>query len=167
MKAVIHPSVLSGVELQRGKIEIMGISHCSGLPEHVAIRQAMSAKEFLEEVGYDAQISTECSQYESTGSGITLWCPGIGGSSLGKKGKPAEEVGREAAKGLLDELVSGVSTDVHLADQLIPYMALADGKCSITTRALTSHARTNIRLVERFLDVKFKIEEKEFVCIRK
>ncbi|NYT00223.1 MAG: RNA 3'-terminal phosphate cyclase [Methanocellales archaeon] len=167
VKAVIRPSVLSGVVLHREKIEIMGISHCSRLPEHVATRQAASAKEVLAEGEYDAQISTECSQYESTGSGITLWCPGMSGSSLGEKGKPAEEVGRGAAKALLNELRSGASTDVHLADQLIPYMALADGKCSLTTRALTSHARTNIWLVERILDVKFKTEERDLVCIRK
>lgn len=167
VKAVIHPSVLSGIMLQKGEVEIMGISHCSRLPEHVAMRQAMSAKEVLAEGGYDAQISTEYSQYESTGSGITLWCPGMGGSSLGEKGKPAEEVGREAARALLNELRSGASADVHLADQLIPYMALADGKCSLTTRLLTPHARTNIWAVERFLDVKFKTEKRDFICIKK
>ncbi len=167
VKAVIHPSVLRGIMLHRGKVEIRGISHCSRLPEHVAMRQAMSAKEVLAERGYDAQIFTESSQYESTGSEITLWCPGMGGSSLGEKGKPAEEVGREAARYLLNELRSGASTDVHLADQLIPYMALADGKCSLTTRLLTSHTRTNIGVVERFLDVKFKTEKSDFVFIKK
>ena len=167
VKATIHPSDLSGIVLEREKTEIRGISHSSRLPEHVAIRQAMSAREVLAEEGYDAQISTECSQYGSTGSGITLWCPGIGGSSLGERGKPAEEVGREAARALLEELGSGASTDVHLADQLIPYMALADGKCSLTTRLLTSHARTNIWVVERFLDVQFEVEENELVWIRK
>ena len=131
------------------------------------MRQAMSAKEVLVEGGYDAKISTEYSQYESTGSGVTLWCPGMGGSSLGEKGKSAEEGGRGAARALLNELRSGASTDVHLADQLIPYMALADGKCSLTTRVLTSHTRTNIWLVERFLDVKFKTERSDFVCIKK
>ncbi len=173
VKALIHPSILSGVVLQRGEIEIKGISHCSRLPEHVAMRQAISAKEVLAEGGYDAQISTEFSQNKnnSIGSGITLWCPGMGGSSLGEKGKPAEEVGREAARTLLNELESGASTDVHLADQLIPYMALAKGGCSLTTRFLTPHTRTNIWVVERFLDFKFKIEGKieksDLVCIRK
>lgn len=171
VRAVIHPSILSGVVLHRGEIEIKGISHCSRLPEHVAMRQAMSAKEVLAEGGYDAQISTEFSQNISTGSGITLWCPGMGGSSLGEKGKPAEGVGRKAARALLNELRSGASTDVHLADQLIPYMALAKGECSLTTRFLTPHTRTNIWVVERFLDFKFKIEGKieksDLVCIRK
>ncbi|MDD3421267.1 MAG: RNA 3'-terminal phosphate cyclase, partial [Methanocellales archaeon] len=81
------------------------------------------------------------------------------------------EVGREAARALLNELRSGASTDVHLADQLIPYMALANGECSLITRFLTSHARTNIWVVEKFLDFKFKIEDKreksDLVCIRK
>ena len=50
--------------------------------------------------------------------------------------------------------------DTHLADQLIPYMALA-GNSSYTVRELSLHTTTNIWVTEQFLNVKFRIEKKE------
>ncbi|UZE92129.1 MAG: RNA 3'-terminal phosphate cyclase [Methanosarcinales archaeon] len=168
VRAVIHPSGLKGVEFTLPEeIKIGGISHSSRLPEHVALRQAASAKQILSDVGYDASISIETNNYESTGSGITLWCDNIGGCAIGERGKPAEEVGKEAAEFLLGELNSGASVDVHLADQLIPYMALAKGKSGITVRELTVHTKTNIWVVEQFLDVEFDAHENELVKIVK
>lgn len=168
VRATIHPSKLKGVEFTRPeKILIKGISHSSHLPEHVATRQAASARQILSDAGYDASISVETNNYESTGSGITLWCDNIGGCAIGERGKPAEKVGREVAKSLLMELNSGASVDVHLADQLIPYMALADGMASITTREDTVHTKTNIWVVEQFLDVEFGVQENELVHLVK
>ncbi len=146
----------------------IGISTCSGLPEHVAVRQAMSARSVLVEEGYDARISTEVSATgESTGSGITLWHDGIGVCAIGERGKPAETVGREAAKSLLIDLKCGAAIDTHLSDQLIPYMALAKGECSFTTRVLTPHTKTNIWVTRQFFDVQFDIDEYELVRITK
>ena len=55
---------------------------------------------------------------------------------------------------------AGASVDVHLADQLIPYMALA-GDSSYTVRELSPHTITNIWAAEQFLDIKFKIKERK------
>lgn len=168
VEAVIYPSKLKGVVLESSKeIKIKGISHCSRLPEHVAVRQAESTRQVLNEEGYDAQISIEVSDYESTGSGITLWCNGIGVCALGERGKPAEIVGREAAESLLTELKCGEACDTHLSDQLIPYMALANGKCSFTTRILTLHTKTNIWATRQFFDVQFDVCEDKLVRITK
>ncbi len=168
VRAVIHPSKLRGVVFKPPeKVLIKGISHSSRLPEHVALRQATSARRILSDAGYDASISVETNNYESTGSGITLWCDNIGGCAIGERGKPAEKVGEEAAESLLIELSSGASVDVHLADQLIPYMALAGGSASITTRELTVHTKTNIWVVEQFLDVEFDVQENELVQLVK
>ncbi|MDI6888853.1 MAG: RNA 3'-terminal phosphate cyclase [Methanocellales archaeon] len=168
VKATIRPSKLRGIVFTPPEeILIKGISHSSRLPEHVALRQATSARQILSGAGYDASISAEIKNYESTGSGITLWCDNIGGCAIGERGKPAEEVGREAAEPLLMELSSGASVDVHLADQLIPYMALAEGKSSVTTRELTVHTKTNIWVVEQFLDVEFDVQENELVQLVK
>jgi len=98
--------------------------------------------------------------YFPHGSGITLWTGYCGGSALGERGLPAEKVGRRAAEEITAELRTGAAVDMHLADQLIPYMALA-GNSSYTVRELTLHAATNIWVTEQFLNVKFKIEEKE------
>ena len=156
--------------IEPGKIvSIRGVSHCVRLPSHIAARQAHAAKQALLRAGYaDANIRTE--SYEPAkdphlgpGTGVTLWAETekgviLGGSCLGKPGKPAEQVGREAAESLLRQLKTGRAVDRYLTDQLIPYMALAEGRFEITSAELTSHALTNIALVEKILGVKFEVE---------
>ena len=172
VRAEIAPSFIIGVELeqepgqeQEQKVEpkkkhdtITGISHSSNLPEHVTRRQADSALAVLGAVGYGASIDTENFRCLSTGSGITLWCGHMGGSALGKRGLPAEKVGQAAADEIIAELGSVAAVDVHLADQLIPYMGLA-GSGSFTVREVSEHTSTNIWVVEQFLDVKFGIKK--------
>lgn len=160
---------------------VRGISHCRGLPAHVASRQASSASEMLREHGFNAVIQVETydergaskSKREwmgtirdnTAGSGITLWRNYKSGSALGEPRKPAEHVGREAASSILSELESESTVDVHLADQLIPYIALADDHSAFKVREITGHLRTNIYIVEQFLRTKIcvKREEKVFV----
>lgn len=144
----------------RKRKEISGVSHASNLPVHVPLRQAEAAKDKLFDEGYLAEIKIQCLEAFSTGSGITLWTDFYGGSALGKKGFPAEKVGLQAAEEILKEIRNFASVDVHLADQLIPYMALA-GNSSYTVRELSLHTATNIWVTEQFLNVKFRIEEKE------
>jgi RNA 3'-phosphate cyclase len=150
-------------------IKISGISHCVRLPAHVATRQAHAAKQELLRAGYaDVKITTEFYGLSSDphlgpGSGITLWAETehgaiLGSSALGKPKKPAEEVGREAAKKLLAQLQTGGAVDRHLTDQLIPYMALADGTSEITSSEITLHTITNLSLMEKILCIKFDLE---------
>ena len=44
--------------------------------------------------------------------------------------------------------------DVHSADQLLPYMALAIGPSTFRVREMTGHLSTQIDLVQRFLEVR-------------
>ncbi len=86
----------------------------------------------------------------------------LGASSLGEKGKPAEKVGKEAAKNLLAEIDGHGSVDVYASDQLLPYIALAGG--NISARKLTEHARTNVGIINRFMENKLDIiEDKQIV----
>jgi RNA 3'-terminal phosphate cyclase (ATP) len=162
VKAVINPSRLQCLDIKREPCSVKGISHCSNLPEHVVQRQADSAQTALEQAGFSSSIDIETAHSPSTGSGISLWCGYMGSTSLGRRGLPAEKVGRTAAKQIIRELKSCAIVDIHLADQLIPYMGLA-GCGSFTVRELTEHTRTNIWVVEQFLDVKYHIEEIEGV----
>lgn len=158
VEVTIHPSTLKPVDFDENQCNtIMGISHSSNLPTHVAERQAKSAKEALQYQGYDARIMLETNNYPSTGSGIVLWCGSMGGSALGKPGVRAEKVGKSAADALLSELSSRTGVDIYLADQLIPYIAMAGG--SFTTRVISSHTKTNIWVTEQFLGVKFRTEK--------
>lgn len=142
---------------------IEGISHSRGLPPHVAERQAKAATWILKEKGYDTEINTDSgdSGKLTTGSGITLWSGYKSGSALGQRGKKAELVGEEAARGLLKELESASTVDVHLADQLIPYMALADGQSALKVRELTAHLETNMYVTKQFLDVEFEVQKEK------
>jgi len=158
--AYFKPCRLQGFHFLKEKEEVRGTSHASNLPVHVPLRQAEAASTRLIEAGYTSQIKTQSFEAFSTGSGITLWTGFIGGNALGKRGLPAEKVGKTAADEIIPELKAGASVDVHLADQLIPYMAFA-GNSSYTVRELSLHAATNIWVTEQFLDVKFRIEEKE------
>lgn len=143
---------------------IMGISHCSNLPEHVARRQADSASEKLKNAGFRAEMSLQVLQVPSTGSGITLWSGYKGGSALGERGVRAEIVGAKAADEIISELKSDATVDIHLADQLIPYLALAGG--SFTTREISMHTRTNIWTASQFLNRQITVLEGKVCEIR-
>ncbi len=165
--AKLKASMLTGVATKSGQsaqITVQGVSHCSNLPEHVAARQADSAAQALEQAGYAAKISHEALRLPSMGSGITIWSGCKGASCQGERGLPAEKVGRRAAEDLILELKCQAAVDVHLADQLIPYLALAGG--SYTVREVSLHARTNIWTAGHFLDADIEtVEERGFFRI--
>jgi len=162
---------LNAIQLtEPGKvIRISGLAHCVKLPEHIATRMAHAASMGLIKAGY-SKVNIKTESYPPTkdphfgpGTGITLWAETergaiLGASSLGRLGKPAEQIGREAAESLVKQLRTGCAVDRHLIDQLIPYMALAEGASEITSAELTSHALTNIALVEHILGVKFEVD---------
>jgi len=74
-------------------------------------------------------------------------------TGFGEKGVPAERVARRAAHTLKRYLAADVPVGEHLADQLLVPLALAGGG-SFRTLPLSSHARTNASLIERFLPVR-------------
>jgi RNA 3'-terminal phosphate cyclase (ATP) len=160
----IKPSRLKGYDFEKIKEKVSGISHCSNLPEHVAIRQSTAAIKLIESAGFDCDIKTDRTNYNSKGSGITLWSGYIGSVALGKKGLLSEKVGQNAAVEIIENLHSNIAVDAHLADQLIPFLGLA-GKGSLTTNMLTGHLKTNIKITEQLLDVKFEIEKEENIKI--
>jgi RNA 3'-terminal phosphate cyclase (ATP) len=156
--APLKPGHISYESFAAARNIVSGISHCSNLPQHVAERQAASAIERLHESGYVAEILQEVSRLPSTGSGITIWTAGKGASSLGERGLPAEKVGQRAAEEMERELCSPAAVDVHLADQLIPYLALAGGSYSV--REISRHTKTNIWTAGHFLEAKIEIKER-------
>jgi RNA 3'-terminal phosphate cyclase (ATP) len=159
VEAVIAPAKLKRMEFENNACAfIEGVSHSSRLPAHITQRQASAARKHMQQEGYDARITLETRDDPSTGSGLTLWCGCAGGSALGKPGLSAEKVGSLAAGALLAVLKSKAGVDEYLADQLIPYIALAGGG-SFTTGSISLHTRTNIWVTEQFLDVKFNIQE--------
>jgi len=70
-----------------------------------------------------------------------------GADALGERGVRAEIVGRRAAEQLLTEIRSDATLDVHMADQIIPFVALYGG--AFRCRELTEHVQVNLRVVEQ------------------
>lgn len=160
-----------------GKIEdIRGISYCAKLPEHVAIRQMKAATSELKKASFqNIEITSEqITDSFSPGSGITLWAKTntdaiIGADAIGEKGKPAEVVGREASKRLLKTINAKSPVDAFLSDQLIIYMALADGTSKIVTNEFTLHTKTAIEVCKQIINASFSVNEEkngrvEIIC---
>jgi RNA 3'-terminal phosphate cyclase (ATP) len=147
---------------------IKGISVCTFLADRkVAERQAKAANEYLGKRGYNAdiQVVNDCSNSLQKGSSIALWAESdagaiLGADAIGELRKTSETVGAEAAEKLYIETIAKPTVDIHLADMLLPYIAMAQGKSTYLTRTLTEHLSTNIALAERILKVKFVLEKK-------
>jgi len=144
-----------------------GYSVCTFLHDRaVAQRQADAARQQLAKAGYTASIEVvnDTSNPLQKGSSIVMWAETdegvvLGADAIGELGKPAEVVGREAAEKLLKEVTAKHTVDVHLADMLIPYVALAEGSSVFLARTVTDHLEANIWLAEKMLGAKFSIHE--------
>jgi len=162
-------SKLSALSIEEfGEIEdVRGVSVCTFLEkQRVAERQAEAAAKVLRSCGYAAEIRVvnDRSNHLQKGSSMVLWaktssCALVGGDAIGERGKPSEAVGREAAENLLKETEAHATVDVHLADMLVPYVALADGASTYLSRKITDHIDANIWLTEKILGVKFQISK--------
>ncbi len=89
----------------------------------------------------------------------------IGMSILGERTKKAEDIGKECAIRLLEEMRSGATTDHFTADQLLIYMAIK-GLGQIKVSQVTEHMKTNMELIKKFLDVKFIIGGNVIKCAK-
>jgi RNA 3'-terminal phosphate cyclase (ATP) len=126
-----------------------GLFSCSShLPPHVAERQAESGKKHLGDTGDTVQVHHDTRPGPGTGSSVTMICGWKGSSAIGRRGLPAEKVGEIAAGRLLDELKKPGTIDLHLADQLLVYLAQYGGCFSATDCSL--HARTVCSVLARF-----------------
>lgn len=70
----------------------------------------------------------------------------------------AKAVGREAAQELASTLECGGACDEWCQDQLVLFMALAQGESELLTGSLTQHTQTAIWLAQRLTNVKFEIQ---------
>ena len=146
---------------------VKGISVCTFLAERkVAQRQADAANHYLAENGYkaDIQVVNDTSNLLHKGSSIVLWVETdtgviLGADAIGEIGKTSETVGREVAEKLLSEVSAKPTTDEHLSDMLIPYLALTNGASAFLTKGISDHLETNIWLAEKMLGARFKVEK--------
>ena len=144
-----------------------GVSTCTFLADRrVAERQAKEAERLLSshDIGSRIEVVNDYSNPLQKGSSLVLWCKTdagtlLGGDAIGELRKTSEAVAQEAAGNLIEEIDAKATVDVHLADMLIPFMALARGESEYLTRAVTEHVESNLWLVSTILGAKYKVEK--------
>jgi len=165
-EVIVYPSKLRNINLtERSSLaKIMAFSGASDSlkDKKVAERQLAGVREILGKLKLPIEEKIEYYNTQCPGSQICLIADFentvIGTDNLGKLGKRAEDVGKEAALELLKESKSGACLDKHLADQILPYLALAEGKSKVLVSEITEHSKTNIWVIEKFLKGKFEIK---------
>ncbi|MHA2501304.1 MAG: RNA 3'-terminal phosphate cyclase [Candidatus Kariarchaeaceae archaeon] len=129
----------------------------------VAERQALPLKDNL-------NINTLHTQYDTVsnpGSAITAWMRSEnmyrGYSTLGRKGLPAEKVGRV----LLDQIrqASHAPVDEYLADQLIVPLSQSGAGSYYAIPKMTDHVGTNFNLVNYLLKKTIRMKQEKGVLM--
>ncbi|MBT4936213.1 RNA 3'-terminal phosphate cyclase [Candidatus Woesearchaeota archaeon] len=157
----------------QGNLEqIKGIVNVSSELEtkKVGERITQSTERELKKYEVPIQIRVDYAKTQSVGGELLLWAlystndsidfdnpTRLGSSALIEKGKTSEEIGKEAARDLQKEIDSGASVDRNLADQLIMFMGILPGS-QINVRDVSNHAKTNMYIVEKFLNIGYKVE---------
>ena len=175
VKVIFYPSKLQPITLiSRGKLkEVLIISGASqSLKEKkVAERQVSGIKQVFGKLKLPLKEIINYYPTRSPGSVVNIIGKFentiIGVDNLGKLGRPAEIVGKEAALEFLKEGKSEACLDKHLADQILPFMALANGVSEVTISEVTNHCKTNIWVIEKFLGKGFQIEGNKIVWNKK
>jgi RNA 3'-phosphate cyclase len=151
----------------RGDIKSLHVESVAGnLPREIAQRQGDTALRLLRFKYHNNKSSMVFKSAESISPGTSCTCYAIcensilGASSLGERGLKAEIVGQEAYEELEKSLETGACLDKYMADQILPFIALAEGNSNVSIEGATDHLVTNIKVIEKVLPVKFKAEKR-------
>ncbi|XP_006000085.1 RNA 3'-terminal phosphate cyclase [Latimeria chalumnae] len=158
---------------KRGTVtKIYGRAFVAGVVPYKVARDMAAAvvrciRKEMRDLYIDIQVVQEPkNQVFGNGSGIIVVAETstgciFGGSSLGKRGVAADKVGIDAAEMLLRNLRYGGCVDEYLQDQLIVFMALANGVSRIRTGPVTCHTFTAIYFAELLTKAKFTVTKSE------
>lgn len=147
-------------------VALGGAAHAAHLPQHIPERMRQSALRALAAAPVQPRIEARVlGDAEALGQGgaVTLWAERehsiLGAARVAERGVPAERLGDEAGRELALDITTGAALDVHAADQVLIYCALARGRSTFTVRKLSSHAETMLWLVSQFLPLRWILAE--------
>ncbi len=167
LEVMVQPAILASAVFDAcGHSQVIrGVAHVVNLPEHIALRMKQSALDRLGAYAAQAIIVTQVLGHEAafgSGGAIVCWAESehtvLGAARVAERGVPAEALGEAVGEELAADLAAGAALDVHAADQILVYLALAGGGL-FSTRSVSLHARTAMWLIEQFLPVTFDISE--------
>ena len=147
---------------QPGRLSsIEGLAHVTRLPLSIAERMATAAGRHLPQANIRAAVLDPSISY-GPGGGIVVWArtehTQLGAAAVAERGVPAEALGEAVGSALAAELAAGSTLDVHAADQLLVYLALAGGRSRFRAHELSSHARTTVWLLESLLGTRVNMQ---------
>lgn len=166
VEVAVEPAAWRPLEVdQPGRlISIEGLAHVANLPLSVAERMRQTALAPLLKAGFPARfdaVSLGDTEAVGTGGAVACWARTqhsvLGAGRVAERGARAEELGEAVGAELARDLSAHVALDMHAADQILVYLALAGG--CFTTRAISSHARTAMWLCEQFTPVRFAVAD--------
>lgn len=148
-----------------GKLKkVSGICYIQHLPKWITDQMLEGCHSVLDDY-CDVNFVLQRTSGDSRGAGLSLVAEyenGLLGSNvLTTRGHPAKQAGIDAASDLIQVMESGSTLDVHTADQLLPYMAMADGVSAFSVSRISRHLLSQMDTLETFLDVRFGVERKE------
>jgi len=170
--ACIRPGAVQSVELiERGhleKIRVISIAHTSLRERRVAERMLAGFTHILHDV------ETEYRYVDTRSTGCFISSQAVfenscmGADKLGRPGKRAEDVGKNAALTLERAIAHDAVMDRWMVDQIVPYLALAactsNAGSKIKIPELSEHAKTNMWVVSAFLPVRFNADKNILKC---
>ncbi|MCL1984454.1 MAG: RNA 3'-terminal phosphate cyclase [Methanomassiliicoccaceae archaeon] len=156
----ISPLVIGDLGELRG---IEGICYIQHLKDRIKDDMISACVEMLD-LDCPVDINIQRMSGNSKGAGLSLVAVyengRLGSNVLTTKGHPAKQAGEDVAKDLMKEMFSGATMDVYTADQLLPYMAMANGPSEFTVSRISKHLLSQMDTLETFLDVRFGVERK-------
>ncbi|MEO0005434.1 MAG: RNA 3'-terminal phosphate cyclase [candidate division WOR-3 bacterium] len=164
---------LKGLEVKdKGGLKSLRIvSGVANLPVEIAQRQAARLKQRL---GKEPE-NVEVLEVKARCPGTYLFLEAVyqgavaGFSSLGKKGKRAEQVADEVYELFERHQEALGALDPNLSDQIIPFLGLSKQDFHFTTTRVSDHLLTNIEVVKRFipeLNIELKVKDDGFGEVR-
>lgn len=163
---VLPPPRLAALAIDdAGPVEGIDIrAHVAQLPREIAERMVGAARaalpaaarvdEHLEVIGAERSGGPGGAIVLGARTATTV----LGAARVAERSVRAELLGRAAADDLAAELHAGATLDVHAADQMLVFLALAPGESRFRVRELSSHARTTMWLLDRFSAATFAVE---------
>ena len=128
----------------------------ANLPRHIAERELRTALRLLNWPP-ECAVVEELRDADGPGNVIFVVVESANATEVctgfGESGKTAEAVAEAAAKAARRYLAAEIPVGPHLADQLLPIMAVGQGG-SFRTVSLTRHTQTAMSVIRSFLDVE-------------
>ena len=139
-------------------------SHVTRLAREIALRMEGAARaELAPAPPVDAAIEV-CDPRFALGPGGAIVLRALsagtvlGSAQVAERGVRAERLGQTAARVLMRDVHGGATLDLHAADQMLVFLAMARGESVFRASSISSHAATAMWLLQRLAPVRFDVQ---------